>query len=706
MVSPRSTPTQGRRSGLATLAAALAFCTFSACAPEGPLRVGVMLPLSGADDVGWREPLELALDNVNRAGGPAGRRLELVWQDTAQAGVTAAARALLADDDVAAVVGPDSSADLMAVAREFLGARRPLVSPSATSGEVFRAFSGKSYVWRTVQSDVAQAKALVLLAKRGGASKLALLTSTDAYGTTFFDWVGFFATELGLTVTSLVRFTGPGDCGPSVREALGAAPDALLVVPSQQDDAVCIAQSARALAPSTRLLFSDGGDFPAFIDRLGSLAEGVEGTAPAADPASGFEIAYSVLLGHAPPPYAANAYDALTLLAFGLERSHGAGGAALAMALQEVVDGRGAPVQWDRQGVAETLAALRRGELRDLHGASGPLDFDAHDYTDPLSTTYLRWRVDHGRSVPVESLSTGEAGRSASLDDSFASERLLQDLGAAGAYTPGPRTGAFALIVALSTGWQNYRHQADALAEYQLLRKNGLPDSRIVLVVADDLATDARNAEPGVVRNVAGGPDLRGGAQVDYRIGDLGGGELLAILRGERSERLPVVLDSGPGDDVYAFFVGHGSSEGMLVGSASAVAGVTTDETVITAEQLASAAQAMFDRRRYRRLLIAVETCHGGLVGTRLTAPGTLLIAGANPVESSFGANYDPSLGAWLADQFAFQLVETARSSPDLTLDALYRRLFLRVSGSHVSLYNNAGFGGAGTARLGDFLMP
>lgn len=61
------------------------------------------------------------------------------------------------------------------------------------------------------------------------------------------------------------------------------------------------------------------------------------------------------------------------------------------------------------------------------------------------------------------------------------------------------------MVVATSSGWDNYRHQADALAAYQLLKSRGVRDDHIVLIMADDIAGNARNREPGVVRNVAGG---------------------------------------------------------------------------------------------------------------------------------------------------------------------------------------------------------
>lgn len=246
----------------------------------------------------------------------------------------------------------------MEVAPSFVDAKEPIISPSATSGET-SVLSGKSYVWRTVQSDVAQAKTMLLLAKRSGAEKIGLITSSDAYGTTFFDWIGFFATEVGLEVTGLIRTSGTGPCDPFVAQVLEPKPDVLFVVPSQSDEALCIARAARALSPATRL-FSDAGVFPDFIQALGPLAEGIEGTAPAPDPTSGFEVAFGVLYGHSPPPYGANVYDALTLAAFGLERSHGEGGPALAKALEEVVDGRGAPMR-DRRRGGRDLARPRKG---------------------------------------------------------------------------------------------------------------------------------------------------------------------------------------------------------------------------------------------------------------------------------------------------------------------------------------------------------
>lgn len=46
----------------------------------------------------------------------------------------------------------------------------------------------------------------------------------------------------------------------------------------------------------------------------------------------------------------------------------------------------------------------------------------------------------------------------------------------------------WAVLVAGSSGWYNYRHQADVCHAYQVLHQNGIPDSNIIVMMYDDLA--------------------------------------------------------------------------------------------------------------------------------------------------------------------------------------------------------------------------
>lgn len=78
----------------------------------------------------------------------------------------------------------------------------------------------------------------------------------------------------------------------------------------------------------------------------------------------------------------------------------------------------------------------------------------------------------------------------------------------------------WAVLVCTSRYWYNYRHVANVLSMYRSVKRLGIPDSRILLWLADDMPCNARNPAPGVVRNNARrqhvnvyGDDV----EVDYR---------------------------------------------------------------------------------------------------------------------------------------------------------------------------------------------
>jgi legumain len=54
------------------------------------------------------------------------------------------------------------------------------------------------------------------------------------------------------------------------------------------------------------------------------------------------------------------------------------------------------------------------------------------------------------------------------------------------------RAANWALLVAGSNGWYNYRHQADVCHAYQILHANGISDSNIVVMMYDDLAQNVQ----------------------------------------------------------------------------------------------------------------------------------------------------------------------------------------------------------------------
>jgi phosphatidylinositol glycan class K len=65
-----------------------------------------------------------------------------------------------------------------------------------------------------------------------------------------------------------------------------------------------------------------------------------------------------------------------------------------------------------------------------------------------------------------------------------------------------PHTSNWAVLVATSKYWYNYRHIANTLSFYRTVKRLGIPDSNIILMLAEDVACNPRNAYPSQVRDL------------------------------------------------------------------------------------------------------------------------------------------------------------------------------------------------------------
>ena len=152
----------------------------------------------------------------------------------------------------------------------------------------------------------------------------------------------------------------------------------------------------------------------------------------------------------------------------------------------------------------------------------------------------------------------------------------------------------WAVLVAGSSGFWNYRHQADVCHAHQILKAAGVPDDRVIVMRYDDVAQNALNPMPGVVVNRAGclpterdastGEwDVREGCNVevgcgrDYYGAAVSPESFINVLRGDVSaQRLfcekinsdptrfggcePKVLNSTARDRVFVAFFDHGGT--------------------------------------------------------------------------------------------------------------------------------------------------
>ncbi|MDD1702421.1 MAG: ABC transporter substrate-binding protein [Methanoregula sp.] len=668
------------------LVAAGAWAGYTIIHANTPVRIGVLLPLTG--DVELKEPLEWAQENINRAGGIGGRPVELVYKDTGAGGnTTELAEELLSDPSIRIVIGPPTSDDVYTLAPEFATQDKLLISPLATSGDIIRAFGKKGYFWRTTQGDVAQVKVLLSILKEKGATKAALLAENSTYGETFYDWTGFFATEYGLTLTSVRQFDpGSSSLDADVTRALADNPD-YIIAACGPEDAAAIKTAIDRSGKTTKLILSDAAATPVLTGTLGSSAEGIEGTSPTADPTTGFAVAYKEKFGHAPTDYAAPAYDALLLAAYATARQDPALFESPADSMRHVVYGNGTAAGWDTQGIREAIAQIRAGGSPSISGASGPLDYDTEYGVDPLETWYSHWVIEDGAYRTVSAIDAAKTGTIAksgvSAGRSSASSVLMNALtGSAG---PGPavnKTGFYAVVVGPSKGWSNYRHQADALTIYRLLRANGVDDDHIILMIYDDVPTLAENPLKGNIHNIPKGENIRSGADVTYSGRNVTAETFMNVLLGNRTAETPVVLESNATSDVFVYIASHGSPGSVVFGY----------NDTLTTDGLASVTKQMYSTGKYRQLLFVVDTCFGESVAANTTSPGILYFTGASSAEPSLGAVYDPDIKQWLSDEFTSSMLGVMNDDANITFRDLYAATYEDVTGSHVKMKDTGNF--------------
>ena len=241
---------------------------------SGPIRIGVAGSFSDPIGLPMKLAAELAVEEINAAGGIGGRSLELVARDDYTDPDSAVFVATdLYESGVSAVIGHLYSGMTLAAAPVYNGGATPVaaISPSSSSPEVTTA---GEYTFRVCPSDLAHGAVLAqwvrdkLKLQRG-----ALLYLNDQYGR-------------GVRQTFVQEFIRRGGELASIDPYLGDRPDVgayldrlardkrveFLVVAGNRPEAEEIIKQARRRGLTIPVL---GGDGLEGIQEAGPLAEGV-----------------------------------------------------------------------------------------------------------------------------------------------------------------------------------------------------------------------------------------------------------------------------------------------------------------------------------------------------------------------------------------------------------------------------------------------
>jgi len=323
-------------------------------AAESPLKIGVMLCLSG-DCSAWGasglKGARLAAEQLNSAGGVNGRRIELVVEDsrdTQPATSVSAFKKLTSDPEMHFIVGPTWTVGAMPIA-PLAGKNKRIViiSPSVGVKEFNEAAANIFNDW---PHDEVATRAIAAYAAKQGWSKGAVFGSQDPFYMTQSDIFEEEFKKRGGRI--LLRIDPLPDAVDLRSEALRiktAAPDFVVMTNYQAD---FIAKSLKQVALTAPLLAVQMEK-----ERVKAADGALEGVVFAMyeEPRVEFQRDFKQRFAEEPGISADTAYDAVMLLADAIKRAG----------------------SFDPERVREMLAATHA-----FKGASGTFSFDAKGAVD------------------------------------------------------------------------------------------------------------------------------------------------------------------------------------------------------------------------------------------------------------------------------------------------------------------------------------
>jgi branched-chain amino acid transport system substrate-binding protein len=353
--------------------ALLGALALAACGGErAEYRLGMAGPFEEPFGLANREGAELALAEINAAGGINGQPLRIEFRDDAGDGARAAeiAQAFVDDASITGVVGHVTSGAMVAAAKVYDG-QLAAIATTASSAEL----TGISrWTFRVISSDSANGVDLARFADRLGKRRAYVLYENDSYGRGLAD---AFRRTFGGEVIGFDPIDAAGR-DAEVYAAWAASRGADLVfVAGTERSGIAFLAAARSIGLTADFL---GGDGWTGIVADTAAAEGALVGAPftARDPrpeAQRFVQAFTAKFGREPDGNAALAYDAVWVMATALRTVGG-----------------------DRAEVRDWLAS--RTSRSPVPGVTGNIAFQLSG--DPVGKALVVTRVRGGALVPVE----------------------------------------------------------------------------------------------------------------------------------------------------------------------------------------------------------------------------------------------------------------------------------------------------------------
>ncbi|KAF6216235.1 hypothetical protein GE061_000575 [Apolygus lucorum] len=247
---------------------------------------------------------------------------------------------------------------------------------------------------------------------------------------------------------------------------------------------------------------------------------------------------------------------------------------------------------------------------------------------------------------------------------------------------------SWALLIAGSNGYYNYRHQADICHSYHVMIAEGIPADRIVVMMYDDIAYSHENPTPGVIINKPNGTNVYAGVKIDYKGDDVNPLNFMNVLKGNKTGMHGIgtgrVIESDENTNVFVYFADHGGT-GLLA----------FPNDILAADDLEATLKEMHEANSYNKLIMYIEACESGSMFENILEENTRVYV-------MTAATRDESSYAWyctdncLGDEFSVRWMERLDGENKGTLDQFFhqfQQLRPKVTKSHIQIYGDFSLG-------------
>jgi branched-chain amino acid transport system substrate-binding protein len=262
-----------RRLGLALLG----LVALSPLSAQDVIKIGEFASLTGGNASFGQQShkgTQLAIDEINAAGGVLGKKLQLITEDdqSTQGQASTVAQKLISQDKVVAVLGEVASSKSLEAAPIAQRAGIPMISPASTNPKVTEV---GDYIFRVCFIDPFQGTVMAKYALSKGWKKVAVLVDVKqdySVGLNEF-FVKYFKANGGEIVREQKYSSGDKDFKPQLTSLKASNPDAIFV-PGYYAEVALIGKQARLLGLKMPLLGGDGWVGDSLLKVAGNSLDG------------------------------------------------------------------------------------------------------------------------------------------------------------------------------------------------------------------------------------------------------------------------------------------------------------------------------------------------------------------------------------------------------------------------------------------------